>query len=346
MHDAPMIIPSVLEYFAADAFGPIFAVRDAAEDQDHPLRELLREQLDSFEQARIESIRADPLFLFHHTHLHSAELDAAARQWYLIELLNTAIPARRRELLISDEADRPAPYEHPALRDLPLTDEHLVPLQEFVVCRNGALVRSGFAFSLVPVTESVNASHWLTQSLAQHAQRCAYVRLDPLLVSTVERYRGCEYKMLVYGRALDWARLSSLAEEEHGRWLPGRLTRDVQSTEYVWSPRGDGVHFRCEELINRDRARSWGSRYLHGIYSPGREAFEHLDCALRFMNSGEMSCREETHLRNAGKVGVRVKMLRIDHWITQTAFADLCAQFFVWNFDVARYCGADVAPDL
>ncbi len=278
--------------------------------------------------------------------MHGAELDAAARQWYLIELLKSAIPAKRRELLISDAVDRPAPYEHPALRDLPLTDEHLVPLREFLVCRNGALVRSGFAFSLVPVTESVNASHWLVQSLAKHAQERAYVRLDPLLVSTVEHYRGCEYKMIVYGRALDWERLSNLSEQDHGRWLPGPLTRGVQSTEYVWSPRDDGVHFRCEELITRDRAGSWGSRYLHCIYSPGKEVFEHLDCALRFMDSGEMSCREETHLRIAGKVGVRVKMLRIDHGITQTEFVDLCAQFFVWNFDVARYCGADIAPEL
>ena len=341
-----MILPTVFDYFAADAMGPLFAVPDATENPGHPIREQLREQLDSFDSARIAKIKRDPLFSFNHSNLRGRHLDDAARHSLLIELLNTAIPARRRQLLTEDAVDRPAPYNHPALRDLPLTDEHLVPLREFDFRRGGALIRSGFAFSLVPVAESVNASYWLTRSLAHHARETGYARLDPLLVSPSDEYRGGEYRMLVYGRALDWKRLADLTEVEHGRWIPGRLTHGVQSTEYVWSPRDDGVHFRCEELVDRSRAKHWGSRYFHGIYRPAQEIFEHVDGAIRFMTASELAIREKSHLRNAGKVGVRVKVIRTDHPITQAQFVDLCPQFFVWNYDVARYCGADIPPEL
>jgi hypothetical protein len=172
------------------------------------------------------------------------------------------------------------------------------------------------------------------------------VRLDPLLVSRIEDYAGLEYKMLVYGRALDWDRLMQLKEEEHGRWQPGRLTRGVANTEFVWSPRHREVHFQCEELLVRERAIGWGCRYLHAILDRDSRRVSHLDGALRFMTSEDLDVRQGCHLRRADKVGTRVKIFRTDVPVEPECFSEVAPQFFVWNYDVARYFGNDIPPDL
>ena len=323
----------------------MFSLPDIARDSAHHFHDRLYEQLESVPEQEIERLITDRRFRFFHNGTRAA-LSKKAREWHILELIDREIPLLRRRLLTQEfSADRPDPYCHPALADIEITHDFLVPLREFDTgC--GGLAREGFVFSMIPVTESVNASYWLSRTLTTSLHDEVFIRLDPLLISPLEDYRSTMYRMLVYGRALDWDRFAQLHEEDHGRWQPGELTRGVKCTEYVWSPRGDEVHFRCEELIDANRALRWGCRYLHAVYRPKTEHIVHLDGALRFLSDYEFASRQSCHLRHVGKIGDRIKLFRIDAPVRRERLVEIAPQFFVWNNDVARYFGADVPAEF
>ena len=337
--------PDVLNFFAAGSCAPMFSLPDIARDSVHPFHDRLHEQLERVPGQEIERLITDRRFRFFHNGTRAA-LSKKAKEWYIIELLGGEIPLMRRRLLTQGFfADRPEPYCHPALADIEITHDFLVPLREFDTgC--GGLEREGFVFSMIPVTESVNASYWLARTLTTSLHDEVLVRLDPLLISPLEDYRTTLYRMLVYGRSLDWDRFAQLHEEDHGRWHPGKLTSGVKCTEYVWSPRENEVHFRCEELIDANRALRWGCRYLHAVYQPNTERIVHLDGALRFLSDDEFASRQSCHLRHAGKIGNRIKLFRIDAPVKREHLVEIAPQFFVWNYDIARYFGDDVPPEL
>jgi len=54
-------------------------------------------------------------------------------------------------------------------------------------------------------------------------------------------------KMLVYGRPLDWDRLRKL-KEEHGQYIDAKPYSEIGTTQYVWRPEENEIHFTCEEL--------------------------------------------------------------------------------------------------
>ena len=145
------------------------------------------------------------------------------------------------------------------------------------------------------------------------------------------------YKMFMYGRPLDWSRIAGLRESEHGRWLPdGPLGRKSLFTDFCWQPRANEVHFTCEEVPVLAVSPE-ASRYLHAIYLPERESFEHFDGALRVYTVEELSRRHDLHVRNAGKLGYRQKVFRADEAIPQEAFSAVTQAFFVWNYDIQTY---------
>ena len=339
--------PDVLNFFAADSLAPMFSLPDIARDSTHRFYDRLHEQLERVPEQEIERLIADPHFRLLHNGTRVA-LSKKAKECYIIEVLAREIPLLRRRLLTQESsADRPEPYCHPALADIEITHDFLVPLREFDTgC--GGLARAGFVFSMIPVTESVNASYWLARTLTTLLREEVFIRLDPLLMSPLDDYRATVFRMLVYGQALDWDRFAQLHEEDHGRWQPGKLTSGVERTEYVWTPRENEIHFRCEELIDANRALRWGCRYLHAVYRPNTERIVHLDGALRFLSEQEFASRQlpSCHLRHAGKIGNRIKLFRIDAPIEREHLVEIAPQFFVWNYDVARYFGAAVPPEL
>ena len=159
-------------------------------------------------------------------------------------------------------------------------------------------------------------NHWLLQQLGRHALVDAVsVRLDPLLHGPTGALSGHFYRMDVYGRPLDWDRIRNLQSPDHGRWLPGNLSRSSLFTDYAWVPHDDEVDFICEELPPRDEVEERGSRYLHAVYDRRHHRITHLDGAVRVYNADELTSREASHVRNAGKVGTRVKVFRSDHQI-------------------------------
>ena len=161
-----------------------------------------------------------------------------------------------------------------------------------------------------------------------------------------DKYPRMEYRMWWYGRPLDWNRIHKLKVEDHGRWLPGGLSTRAEFTDFVWSPRNEEVHFQCEEFPKVNDIFARGSRYFHTIYHVAKEKIIHLDGALRIYKDKNWEKRKDIHLRKSGKVGVRVKLFRIDAPVDRNVFGVLCSNFFVWNNDVERYFGAEIPDDF
>jgi len=178
--------------------------------------------------------------------LNQASADAAKQEEARRDIIGSAIAqavnSTRIALLRAPAADnRPAPYNHSSLCDLPITEEALVALGAFDISRK-ALTRNGFAFELTPTLPALNSSYWLIRNLYRECKAISkFIRLDPLCIQPLDTYQGAEYKMLVYGVPLDWGKLSRLREEQHGRWIPDALATPSAFTDVVWSPRSSGL---------------------------------------------------------------------------------------------------------
>lgn len=264
---------------------------------------------------------------------------------YLVSREAAQMIARTRLDLVT-QAGATAPYSCPALRGIEVDDEGLVALSAFTL-EGDALCLNGYAFFVLPPVAGSNANYWLLQSVQRHDLVDAVrVRLDPLLFGPADELSGRFYRAAVYGRPLDWNIIRQLRAADHGRWMPGRLSRGHLFTDYAWVPHEREVDFLCEELPLAEDLDMRGSRYLHAIYDKSRDRITHLDGAIRIMRSDEFTARAQTHVRNAGKVGVRVKTFRTDRPIEAGALGELAQAFFFWNYDVARYFGAPIHPDL
>ena len=88
------------------------------------------------------------------------------------------------------------------------------------------------------------------------------------------------------------------------------------------------------------------SRYFHAVFSRDRDAVTHLDGACRFFSPKERINRGNLHLRQTGKLGTRIKVFRLDGEIKVGPVAPLGGTFFVWNYDVAAFFGADIPAGM
>jgi hypothetical protein len=224
---------------------------------------------------------------------------------------------------------RPAPYQHPAVIDLQLGADHMVQLSSFRL-RAGVLMRNGTGFTIVPPVESINSQYWLIQSLLREGlQKATSVRLDPFLIQPENDFPCIEYRMWWYGVPLDWERIASLKREEHGRWEADSTLPRLAYTDYSWTPRGEEIHFFCEELPAREDVEKRGSRYFHAVYLPSRKKIIHLDGAIRIYNTAQWAKRYVSHVRNAGKMGRRIKVFRVDSEVSPDCLGSLCSSFFI-----------------
>ena len=334
-----MSIPAaVLHHFAGDPVGPMYTLEKEARNPHSTIYSEINDFLSSIDESEVAKTHRDPTF----RHLHSSanDFDRAARVWIASQALCRTIAAYRLDVLYQDSTyRRPRPYDHPALQDLIPDDEHLVPLRHFDF--DGArLLRNDHAFTMLSTTGEPNSTHWLAHAchwpdVRDHVR----VRLDPLLHGSANQFHPPHQRMRVYGPSLDWDRLARLQATEHGRWSPERLDGPTHCTDYAWVPRGSEVSFICEEVPTVAAAPRRPGRYFHLIYHPSSAVISHLDAAVRIYTNAEVVKRHSHHVRNAGKVGLRTKVLRIDESLPRTVFSLLCQAFFVWNRDVSDYFG-------
>jgi len=337
--------PLLFDHLASDPCGTIFTVPSIADHPTNPFFAALQQALDDIDARDVAVMVASPEFKGMHGDLDSAAQDREARINIFTQQVGKQIWNARLTAVTSNEAARPAPYDHPSLSDLELSEDLLVPLRSFEL-DGSVLIRHGHAFTPLPPVESPNAMYWFMSAVTRLGlQASMALRLDPLMHAPASEFPRIGFKMWMYGRHLDLSTLTTITDESFGRWLPGRGSAHASEyTDYVWSPRDDELHLTVEELPIRERIATRGSRYFHAIYRPKSGRFIHADGAIRVFTEEQWAARCGTHVRNAGKAGLRVKVFRLDEAITTEALTTLCAPYFVWNYDIAKFCGMDV-PD-
>ena len=328
----------LVDWVARDPTQPRWALEEVWRDPGHPLFVAFERALKSVPEDAIERRLADPIGRWF---LPGRDPTAARRQVQFglaCEAIEATIFDRRvRGLCGLDGQEPPLPYPHAALDGLVPDGECLVPISGFQSNTPG-FSRRGFVFHVPPTLRQANSSYWLALQLQRlPPERGTRIRLDPFIVCAEASYRPACYKMMTYGQPLDWERLASLRVEEHAEWAPDTFTTagDVACTQASWTPRSDGMHFKCEELPSGAAARP--ARYAHAIYNPASAAFSHADFAMRYYSESELSQRSRSHVRKAGKAGTRVKIARIDGHQPRDEWCDLVVSFFVWNQDIQDY---------
>ena len=300
----------LLQALSAAPGDPRWGLEDIDRDAEHPMRADLEAARCSIPEAVMEHFLTDPTCAGWIRFQGTKANDRQVRLEVLIAFASHELYARRSAGL-RESSSRPAPYDHPAVADLQPDRDLLVPLSAFD-CRLSYMVRNGYVFSPPPPLRQLNSNYWFAQALMRlHEEAVVRVRLDPFLVSPAASYRAPFYRMLVFGRDLDWQRLHDLRGEESARWMPDELTTaECEFTDLTWCRRSDGVHFECEE-IPKD-AESRPGRYFHAIYDAEGGSFRHADAAVRYYTGTELQSRRQSHLKDLGKVGARVKLWRVD----------------------------------
>jgi hypothetical protein len=340
-----VITGDLLDAFARSYYPPHWVIEGLQNSADDSIRAAVSSVLASITPTDLAELdhdaraTADVLF-------RAQDPEARARLLIASRRAARAVHCARVAELIGGGQSPGAPYGHPALRGIDVDEEGLVPLAAFEL-DGDALCAGGYSFFMLPAVPGSNANYWLLQQIQRNDLIESFkIRLDPLLHGPSDQLAGHGYKMLVYGRPLDWERIRELRTTDHGRWVPGKLSCKALATDYAWVPHAEEVDFVCEELPLVADAQDRGARYLHMVYDKTRHEIKHLDGALRIYTQPELVGRSSRHVRNAGKAGVRVKAFRTDHPIRPDGIGDLIQAFFVWNYDVARYFGASVPADF
>jgi hypothetical protein len=325
---------SLVARFAADCFSPRLLVSRLAPD-DPLLREIDQAIVDIPPEV-MEEVLTDPVSKVWLGIDESFADQGGPGRIAFHHLLSWEI-YRRRSTALQDRAPRPKPYDHPALVDLEPDGESLVPLSAFEIGTGGGLVRNGYVFSPTLPLGGVSSQSSSSRVLFALAGLEPHIRVDPLLIQPAEKFVPQAFRMFAYGRPLDWQRITGLRSEEFARWLPDEMSMplDAAFTDVIWSRRSDGIHFECEEVPNVHAMRA--ARYFHAIYEPETQVIVHADAALRFYSDDELAARGSEHLRRLSKVGVRVKLFRVDGDIDPEVWSGLVAGAFSGNNDVQRY---------
>ncbi len=159
------IVESVEQYFSASPIGPFLEVSRVFHDESHSVSQALKTTFERVPEELLSLTKKDANFLALYGHLDHAEQDWFAREQTVVNELNLRNRlCRRHHLLTQNNKARPAPYDEPALADVPVSEDRLVPLSEFEV-KEGVLVRNKRANVILPPTPSENSSHWITRAL-------------------------------------------------------------------------------------------------------------------------------------------------------------------------------------
>jgi len=333
-----IIVPeNVVEYFGGLNIPPCFSLSDVIDDVSQvgrDVRNLLKE---------VEDLLNYPPSGLPFWFTQSRGLDFDTRRlWVTERLLSEAIAQKRLQVLVEDyEAETKRPYQHCSLAGIVPNSYGLVSLDLFD--KNPSVIpglrRGQTVFEVLPsIPTAVNSMYWVINILFRHKKVETLVRLDPLMRQPAGKYQPINYKMLVYGKPLDWGSLSTIKESLHLRWMPDNgWLEDVEFTDLVWSPRDDGVHFLCEEVPKVDSLQFRPSRYFHAIFDPNQMVFIHCDGAIRIYNKDELKERLNGHVRNIGKIGKRVKVFASQSILLAETWTSLVCAFFVWNRDIEKY---------
>lgn len=328
-----------VDYFEKLQMGPHHEFRKVLDDPNHPRRNDLVADLQNIDSDELNSF----ITKYHYLFGRAEDKILAAREMYLEYCIADEIARKRLGLLSEfEKGKRCSPYDSKELLDLPI-DEHGLVSVAALNWYNFGLSYNEFVYQLSPLLDQSNSSHWLGLLIMNEAYRNGKkfkIRLDPLMKVPKTEFSPYMALMNLYGKKLDWERLKVLRSDEFGQWMgDGLSTKSIRTTDYVWRPEGNEIHFTCEELPKRECIQIRGSRYFHAIFDKNSGSIIHCDGALRIYNDEELTIREGFHVRHpeVRKIGKRVKLFLIDEPIDQELFMKLAVNFLVWNEDALEY---------
>jgi len=246
-----------------------------------------------------------------------------------------------------DTNPKPAPYDSKNLTGLDVDKNNLVSIHLFNL-ENNRLQWRNKVYTLCPMLEQSNSSYWIFQAILKFAIQDGVnfkIRLDPFIEVSETEYNPMFHKMLVHGKPLDWQKMSTLRNDDFGKWYNEKEYDKTGFTDYVWAPKNDEIHFTCEELPKLDFNEIRTSRYFHAIFNKGTGGIKHCDGAIRVYSEDELEFRSKKHVKDpeVRKAGKRIKIFQFESndnlkkEISQDTFCHLATNYFVWNEDVQKY---------
>ena len=334
-----------LKHFASSTMALMFEVYDVYDNESHPAREALLNDLGDIPQEVVEWYKNENemKFLF-----DIKDTPIEERLLVFIDLVSKEIDKLRIQSLLNKDKLLPLPYNHSSLSGIELDNNFLVKSNELEIVPGG-FCRNNQAFVLSLGTNAINSSHWLFDSLFSIERTdLIKVRLDPLIHESADTFNPMVFKMQVYGTSLNWNIVKEIKEAEHTQFLPEfPSSKDIYRTDVVWKPVGDEIHFTCEEIPIFEVLTYRGSRYFHGIFQRETGFIKHCDAAIRFYDPEEYEKRISKHIKSSEvtRIGKRIKIFQIDIPKTEVSselvghedFINLVTSFFVWNQDVFNY---------
>jgi len=331
-------------YFSKSLLDPMFHVFEVLDNDSHPKNKKLKIDLNSIDRIDLEKYVAENHIDFYLDRVE--DKDIGRRAYYLVHKLHKDIARVRIEKLL-DRNNRPEPYNSNNLTGLQIDKNCLASIDHFNIDNYG-FEKGGFVYTLCPILEQSNSSYWIFVAILKFAKERKInfkIRLDPLIEIPLNDYHPMFYKMLVYGKPLDWQNLIRLRNDDCGKWLDEKEYNRVGFTDYVWSPKDNKIHFTCEELPKLNFKGIKSSRYFHAIFNKKTGGIKHCDGAIRIYSDYELNNRANYHVKDPDvrKVGKRIKIFQfeskdnMDKEIDQDMFCQLVTNFFVWNDDVQLY---------
>ena len=127
----------------------------------------------------------------------------------LVNIINDAIAIKRLSILSSDINETVIrPYSHPDIEGIKPDTDGLLGIKYFDFGPQyfPGLKRGNTVFEvLLSIANSTNSMYWVQEQLVKLSEKTSIsVRLDPLLIHPTDDYHPMFYKMLVYGKPLDW----------------------------------------------------------------------------------------------------------------------------------------------
>lgn len=332
------------DYFSKNLIDPQFKVFDVLDNNNHPEHERLMFDLNNIDKTDLEKYVIESNVDFYLDRVENK--DIGRRAHYLVDKLHKDIARVRIEKLLDKNA-RPAPYDSNNLSELYIDKNFLASIDQFKTDNYG-FEKGNLVYTLCPILEQSNSSYWIFIAILKFAKENKInfkIRLAPFIEIPLNDYQPMFYRMLVYGKPLDWQKILSLRNDDFGRWFDEKEYNRNGFTDYVWSPKDNEVHFTCEELPKFDFKGIKSSRYFHAIFNKATAGIKHCDGAIRIYSDYELNNRVNFHVRDteARKIGKRIKIFQyenkdnMDKEIDQDTFCQLVINFFVWNDDIQSY---------
>ena len=339
-------LKKLIEYFASEVLPTYNILPFISLRKLNPIHEILNNFINSLPENLIENHILSPGFKLRNiaedreTQIFKGRID------YTSKLITDIISKKRLEMLLNQHLNnRPQPYTHPDLVDMNLSPHFLVNMRDFDL-NKGLLNRNDTIFQITPSLPAHNSLYWVQRNLFElnlSKINSIRIRIDPFMIKSLNKYNPIFYKMLIYGRNLDWERIERIKDSEHCSWCPDdEDANDWNKTDLVWIKRDDGVHFLCEEVPNTKEILKRGSRYFHSIFNPKTKLINHADGSIRIYSKNDLENRIQTHVRKIGKIGVHVKLFEINGEISQKKWSELVQNFFIWNEDIRDYFQSEI----